>query len=688
MPTPLAVPPTSPPTMSRSELLTVSGELKRYHKVTIDLTGPYASETGSPNAFLDFRYEVTFRHTETGASVLVSGFFAADGDAAETGATAGNIWRVHFCPHLTGVWVVVVGFTTGEDAAIFGGGQQHRIYDGKFTSMSIAETDKSGRDHRSKGMLRYIGERYLMFDNGERFVKAGADSPENLLGYEDFDGTRSTSRRRLHAYQPHVKDWAEGDPTWTGGKGKGLIGGLNYLASKGMNVISFLTFNVGGDAKDTWPFVSSTDSLHYDVSKLAQWEIVFEHADKLGIFLHFKTQETENDHAMDNGDTGQERRLYYRELVARFGHHHALNWNLGEENTQSTRQQKAMGSYFHEIDPYNHPVVLHTYPHHHNRVYGPLLASDDLDGASIQTDWANVHNAVKSWIEASTAAGKNWVVSSDEVGSAQTGIYPDDAFPSANRQKEMVAKVIWGALMAGGTGVEAYFGYSYAHNDMECEDWRSRDLWWGYCSTAIEFFRQIQFWLMRSEDGLVGRNNYCFAERGETYVVYHQSTTTVLDLGHTTGGEYRVQWLNSLRAASGDRLVTGTVSSVRGGGSVNYGNPPGGGDPEYWAVLLQRVPASGDASSVYNNLATRALAVASASTADDSGTQVDGESSAKSRLVVLTVGSAMAIIATVAAVVVLRRVAPRKSEFAWDVEEMWDDGSFLNQHASRRSSMA
>ena len=383
-PMPLTDGPAPPFPISGSEHLTVSGELKRYHKVTIDLIGPSASETGSPNAFLDFSFEVSFRHAETGDSVIVPGFFAADGDAAETGATAGNIWRVHFCPHLTGVWVAVVGFTTGDDAAIFGGGQRHQTYDGEFTSVLVTETDKQGRDHRSKGMLRYTGDRYLQFDNGEHFVKAGADSPENLLGYEDFDGTSSSGRRRLHAYQPHVDDWTDGDPTWKGGKGKGLIGGLNYLASKGMNVISFLTFNVGGDAKDTWPFVSSLDSLHFDVSKLAQWEIVFEHADKLGIFLHFKTQETENDGAMDSGNTGQERRLYYRELVARFSHHHALNWNLGEENTQSTQQHHAMGNYFHEIDPYNHPVVIHTYPHHHNRVYGPLLGSDDLDGASIQ----------------------------------------------------------------------------------------------------------------------------------------------------------------------------------------------------------------------------------------------------------------------------------------------------------------
>ena len=32
-----------------------------------------------------------------------------------------------------------------------------------------------------------------------------------------------------------------------------------------------------------------------DVSKLAQWEVVMDHAERLGIFIHIKMQETEND---------------------------------------------------------------------------------------------------------------------------------------------------------------------------------------------------------------------------------------------------------------------------------------------------------------------------------------------------------------------------------------------------------
>mgnify|MGYP001388129186 CR=1 FL=1 len=79
------------------------------------------------------------------------------------------------------------------------------------------------------------------------------------------------------------------------GKGKGLIGALNYLSDKGCNTFSFLTYNAGGDGDNVWPFIARDDKLHYDCSKLDQWGIVFDHAQAKGLYLHFKMQEQEND---------------------------------------------------------------------------------------------------------------------------------------------------------------------------------------------------------------------------------------------------------------------------------------------------------------------------------------------------------------------------------------------------------
>jgi len=49
-----------------------------------------------------------------------------------------------------------------------------------------------------------------------------------------------------------------------------------------------------GDGKDVWPYISPDDFSRFDVSKLAQWEVLFQHAQSKGILLHVVLQETEN----------------------------------------------------------------------------------------------------------------------------------------------------------------------------------------------------------------------------------------------------------------------------------------------------------------------------------------------------------------------------------------------------------
>ena len=85
---------------------------------------------------------------------------------------------------------------------------------------------------------------------------------------------------------------------------EGLLGAVNYLASRHVNAMSFLSYNAGGDGDNVWPFVSRDDKFHYDVSKLDQWQIVFEHAQRKGIYLHFKLQETENDDNVSGNPSG------------------------------------------------------------------------------------------------------------------------------------------------------------------------------------------------------------------------------------------------------------------------------------------------------------------------------------------------------------------------------------------------
>jgi len=129
---------------------------------------------------------------------------------------------------------------------------------------------------------------------------------------------------------------------------------------------------------------------------------------------------------LDGGKLGPERKLYCRELIARFAHNLALNWNIGEENTQSTEEVRDMVRFLHETDPYKHNIVIHTFPGQQDKVYTPLLGNQSmLTGASLQNGWEQTHQRTVKWVTESAAAGKPWVVANDEQGSADTGVPPD-----------------------------------------------------------------------------------------------------------------------------------------------------------------------------------------------------------------------------------------------------------------------
>ena len=581
-------------TRPQASAVVVSGELKQWHDVVLTFDGPMAGERGQTNPFLDCRLNVTFAQGEK--KYVVPGYFAADGDAGQTGAKTGNRWRAHFLPPEPGPWTYTASFRYGADVAVdlSETAGKPAYFDGTTGSFTIEPTDKTGRDFRAQGLLRYVGQRYLQFAGTKTyFLKGGADSPENFLAYADFDDTYDTDGlnregeaaggKFIHTYHPHVEDWRPGDPTWRDGKGKGIIGALNYLASKGMNSVYFLTYNLdGGDGKDVWMWTDPVERYRFDCSKLDQWEIVFSHMDKLGLMLHVVTQETENDQGLDEGDLGIQRKLYYRELIARFAHHPALVWNLGEENTNTPEQRKAFAKYIHDLDPYDHPVVCHTFPGQYNQVYEPLLGYEWFEGPSLQTN--DTHAQTLKWVTLSGQAGRQWFVCLDEIGPANTGVKPDkdDLWHDEARIQHL-----WGNLMAGGAGVEWYFGYNYTNNDLNCESWHSRDHMWEMTRYALEFFHmRLPFASMAPHDELTtAQDDWCLAEPGNVYAIYlPKGGAPQLDLGESTAS-FEVQWFNPRRGGS---LQTGTISLVTGPGKAFIGQPLVDTDRD-WVALVERV---------------------------------------------------------------------------------------------------
>lgn len=588
----------------------LEGELYTWHKITLTFDGPQSSED-SPATFLNNRLTVIFKHKE--AEYTVAGFFAADGHAAQTHASAGNKWRVHFTADQPGKWSYKARFISGKRAALDGTNFVVYPLAGDSGSFVIEPTPLSeqDRDFRGQGRLQYVNGHYMQFaGSGRYFLKGGLGSPENLLAFNGFDGTWDAEKRpefpslgadQLHSFEPHRKHWKNADPFWINEKGqdsKGIIGLINYISGQGLNSIYLMPLTYQGDGCDVWPWINPEKRETFDVSKLDQWEMVFSHLQRNGIHIHILLSETENENLFEykdgGGDFADTRKLYYRELIARFGHHLALSWNLGEENgwdderggpmgaANTDGQRKAFMEYISNLDAYNHPIKIHEIEI--ADIYTALLAYQHFDGPSLQRH-ENYNAVVQKFLELSRAAGRPWLVSMDEPLGWEYGLSPDADDPHHDLPRK---EVLWGTYMAGGSGVEWYFGWqnNAPTSDLSAEDMTVRQEMWRQTRIARQFFETyIPFQDMHAMNNLVkGGNAFVFAREDSIYLVYlKEGGTAKLDLSAASGA-FRVQWFNP---RLGGTLQQGTVLKVTAGSDVSLGLPPAS-PQEDWAALIRR----------------------------------------------------------------------------------------------------
>ena len=583
----------APPPLGDCEVL---GELRRWHRVEVRCTGPAGSEADDAT-FTDYRMNVTFDDGST--SLVVPGHFAADGNAANTGSSAGNRWRAYFMPPSTGSWDYTVSMRSGANVAVStsaGAGSPVAGLDGAQGSFSVAASNKSGRDMRAHGLLEHASdERYLRFaGSGELFVEGGVDSPENLFGYDDFDDTVKyanvgSCKGILHQFEPHLSDWNAGDPSWDGGRGKSLVGLVNYVASTGVNAMYLVPMSVNGDGCDGHPWSDYFGNRRaFDVSRLDQWELVFGHMSAKGLLIHYVTQETENDQLLNGGALGLERKLYYREIISRFGHHPALQWNLGEENTNTTAQQKAFADFIKASDPYDHPVVMHTYPGDHGK-YDALEGHATFDGPTLQygsipeSAAGGLYGETLDFIADSTAAGRTWVVTATEASGG------DAPTPNTSVSRRQRVFWMWANVMAGGGGFEWYLknaGAGHAY-DLAVEDLREFDAHWQQSGHLVEFFRDVvqgdgvDLLALQPNNGLTSiSTDWVLADPGEAYVLFLRDGGAV-SLAVSGGGTYQVDWFDPR---------TGSLTArpdIGGTGTKNLGSPPSGATQD-WVVFVRR----------------------------------------------------------------------------------------------------
>ena len=578
--------------------------LMRWHRVSLTFDGPATSETADSNTYFNYRLDVTFKGP-SGQSLTVPGFYAADGNAGRTGADSGNKWRACVCPDEIGSWRWEVSFRQGKNVSISKdpkAGKSWKPLDGQSGTFKVVESNKTGRDFRSpeKGLIINRGHHYLTFSSGKLFLKGGPGVPENMLGYYGFDNTTSNNKRGplydnipteeiyLHRFAGHARDWRPGDPDWDRNDGheatrknagRNYIGMLNFLGRQhGVSSLYIMMMSVKDDGDDTYPTIAHEDKEHYDVSKLDQWEIVFTHSERVGIFMHLLLCEASNDmYYNSEGKTlGLIRKLFFREMIARFGHHLAFQFDLGEENDFTNEQLKEQAAWLKMLDAYDHPVSTHNRGKQLIPRWTALVGDSNFDMTAVQSGLGNqaIYKFVKEWREKSAAKGVPLVISGDEIHGTMT-----------DYDKGRIEKM-WPWYLSGGGGYEWYLKKKENHNyDQEVDDYRITKTMPKHISIAVNELIKLPLLKMGPHNELLVDmpDGYCLAQPGVVYAIYDQreGKDFRLDLS-SVKGKFTVQWLNP---REGGNWQTGSVKNVKGGKIVDLGHAPDTLDKDWCCIV-------------------------------------------------------------------------------------------------------
>jgi hypothetical protein len=240
---------------------------------------------------------------------------------------------------------------------------------------------------------------------------------------------------------------------------------------------------------------------------------------------------------------GVERKLFYREMIARFGHHLALQWNVSEEYDYKypldPEKVKAFAGYIQRQDPYDHPITVHNHDDP-DGTWVPFLGDGRFSSTSFQYsgDVAGYGAEVEKWRAKSKEAGRPVTVSMDELRSA--------TLTNADVQRK---QILWPTYLSGGSwsGTPRQrtrtWRISGATRIFECTR----------ATPARLFEENLPFWEMESKDELLvgesdgsdGGGGQVFAKVGEVYAVYlpDAASSSRLDLS-AASGDFRLRWYN------------------------------------------------------------------------------------------------------------------------------------------------
>lgn len=530
---------TPPPSSGGTKALGKLGTFHEWHKVEVALKGPNTSTTASTNPF---KTSVNVTFEGPGGNFTIPAFYDGDGK----GGSSGNVWKARFSANQLGTW----NFKSASGEASLNG------YTGSFTVDSAPD---SAPNLLKQGRLQYVKDHYLKFADGGYWLKGGSDDPENFLG-SAFGG-------------------------WNAKKAA-----IEYLSSKGVNSIYVLTNNIDGDFNDSWPWLGSTpnqaksNSSRFDVAKLGRWEDFFNYVESKGMVLNMVLDDDSAYHSYD-------RNLYYREMIARFGHHPAVIWNIGEEAEENytTSQQIDYANKVDQLDSFDHPITVHREGGTSNQ--WPFLGNSSFDLTSIQTvpggansftttTLPNLNTIVRNNRRESTADGRPIPIMIDEI--------PGIREVNSTTQLKLRSEVLYPIYLAGGN-----FELHYRPSAVSIQQLGPM---WDDMRRARQFVQTLPFQDMDPNNTLLSNTNgnYAFAKPGVAYGTYLKNGGTVnLDLRGTTG-TFQVKWYN---------VKTG---EFRNGTTIAGGN---------WRSL-GRSPFSGDVAASITKISSPSLSLSLAQTAN------------------------------------------------------------------------
>jgi hypothetical protein len=606
------------------------------------------------STFADYRLDVLFTTTidmtdkqQPGQPVSynIPGFYSGVGDSANTNMSSGSVWLCHFRPPVPGIYNWTASFVKGMNVAQnLGTGDSAKYMDGVsgtfvVASSTIAAGDTSTADIDMGGIAtsndltltsktdrllvhqQASGRNVYQFANSDKkFIKVGMGSHLiNVLAkcsHQDGIISGNVSSIDAKAASHYDSYYIEGNPTFAGGQGKCSIGAVNYIANQTINTITISTLDVDDDVH---PFVSdifidggdvetatAMRYMFYDVSRLAQWDIILDWVESKGLainmLLYSQNDDDDEDYLYDpydakNGALYDTRRLYYREMIARFSHHTKITWIIRGMNAKDVTERS---KYIRSVDPYQNPILVGISV---DDMATSLQRIPTINGVSVSfptymkdirsfTNDDKISSSISNLISATVGLTSKAII--EYVTMVDTTVHKDT---DSIRQQ-----LIWTTVMGSGIGLSGGFSFNFVDIDGERDNTKLISVSLDQLRIATSEFwlnaTSISYWDMRNSNTRVSAGSFCLSERGgNIFVVYKKlgESTINLVLDPKLDVDYSILWYDP---RIGGKLLPGSVPEVALSNSsildtagtvstiVSLGKPPSK-TTEDWIAVVQ-----------------------------------------------------------------------------------------------------